>query len=95
MASVMFPLFLPAGVNIDKLLRAQVAFILFAGAYLAEVIRGGLQALPKGQSEAADALGPDLLAEDRLHHPAAGAAPGDPAPGQHLHRLLQGHVAWC
>jgi general L-amino acid transport system permease protein len=57
MASVMFPLFLPAGVNIDKLLRAQIAFILFFGAYLAEVVRGGLQALPKGQAEAADALG--------------------------------------
>ena len=57
MASVMFPLFMPEGVNIDKLLRAQVAIILFAGAYLAEVVRGGLQALPKGQAEAADALG--------------------------------------
>jgi general L-amino acid transport system permease protein len=57
MASVMFPLFMPAGVNIDKLLRAQIAFILFAGAYLAEVVRAGLQALPKGQAEAADALG--------------------------------------
>ncbi len=57
MASVMFPLFMPAGINPDKLLRAQVAFILFAAAYLAEVIRGGLQALPKGQYEAADALG--------------------------------------
>jgi general L-amino acid transport system permease protein len=57
MASVMFPLFMPAGVNIDKLLRAQVAIILFAGAYLAEVVRGGLQALPRGQYEAADALG--------------------------------------
>ena len=57
MASVMFPLFMPDGVNIDKLLRAQVAIILFAGAYLAEVVRGGLQALPKGQAEAADALG--------------------------------------
>ena len=57
MASVMFPLFLPDGVNVDKLLRAQMAFILFAAAYLAEVIRGGLQALPKGQYEAADALG--------------------------------------
>ena len=57
MASVMFPLFMPAGVNIDKLLRAQIAVILFAGAYLAEVVRGGLQALPKGQAEAADALG--------------------------------------
>ncbi len=57
MASVMFPLFMPEGVNIDKLLRAQIAFILFTGAYLAEVVRGGLQALPKGQAEAADALG--------------------------------------
>jgi general L-amino acid transport system permease protein len=57
MASVMFPLFMPAGVNIDKLLRAQIAIILFAAAYLAEVIRSGLQALPRGQSEAADALG--------------------------------------
>jgi general L-amino acid transport system permease protein len=57
MASVMFPLFMPAGVNVNKLLRAQIAFILFAGAYLAEVVRGGLQALPKGQTEAADALG--------------------------------------
>jgi general L-amino acid transport system permease protein len=57
MASVMFPLFMPAGVNIDKLLRAQIAVILFAAAYLAEVVRGGLQALPKGQTEAADALG--------------------------------------
>jgi general L-amino acid transport system permease protein len=57
MASVMFPLFMPPGLNPDKLLRAQVAVILFAGAYLAEVVRGGLQALPRGQYEAADALG--------------------------------------
>jgi general L-amino acid transport system permease protein len=57
MASVMFPLFMPPGVNVNKLLRAQIAFILFAAAYLAEVVRGGLQALPKGQGEAADALG--------------------------------------
>ena len=57
MASVMFPLFLPEGVNIDNLLRVQIAIILFVAAYLAEVIRGGLQALPKGQTEAADALG--------------------------------------
>src|ERR1700726_2534625 len=57
MASVMFPLFLPDGVNIDKLLRAQIAIVLYAGAYLAEVVRGGLQAVPSGQHEAADALG--------------------------------------
>ncbi len=57
MASVMFPLFMPVGLNPDKLLRAQVAIILFAAAYLAEVVRGGLQSLSKGQYEAADALG--------------------------------------
>ncbi|HEX9462257.1 MAG TPA: amino acid ABC transporter permease [Alphaproteobacteria bacterium] len=57
MASVMLPLFLPEGVNINKLLRAQVAMIMFASAYLAEVVRGGLQAIPKGQYEAASALG--------------------------------------
>ena len=57
MASLMVPLFMPAGMSPDKLLRAQVAIIVFAAVYLAEVIRGGLQALPKGQYEAADALG--------------------------------------
>ena len=56
MASVMLPLFLPEGVTIDKLLRAQIAMIMFAAAYLAEVVRGGLQAIPRGQYEAADAL---------------------------------------
>jgi len=57
MASVMLPLFLPEGVSIDKLLRALIAMIVFAAAYLAEVVRGGLQAIPHGQEEAADALG--------------------------------------
>jgi general L-amino acid transport system permease protein len=57
MASFMFPLFLPNGVTIDALLRAQVAIIMFTSAYLAEVIRGGLQAIPKGQIEAAQSLG--------------------------------------
>lgn len=66
MASVMFPLFMPAGFNIDKLLRAQIAIILFAGAYLAEVIRGGLQAVPRGQYEAADALGLSYWRKHRL-----------------------------
>jgi len=56
-ASLMIPLFLPSGMDINKLLRAQIGIILFAGAYVAEVIRGGLQALPKGQLEAADSLG--------------------------------------
>jgi general L-amino acid transport system permease protein len=56
MASVMLPLFLPSGMTVDKLLRAQIALILFAAAYLAEVVRGGLQAIPKGQYDAAHAL---------------------------------------
>jgi general L-amino acid transport system permease protein len=66
MASVMLPLFLPTGFTIDKYLRAQVAFILFAAAYLAEVIRGGLQAIPKGQIEAADSLGLGYWRRTRL-----------------------------
>jgi len=66
MASVMLPLFLPAGMTIDKLLRAQLAIILFAAAYLAEVVRGGLQAIPKGQTEAADALGLGYWRRTRL-----------------------------
>src|SRR5919106_5620916 len=57
MASVMLPLFLPAGVNFDKLLRALIGVALFSSAYMAEVVRGGLQAIPKGQYEAAKALG--------------------------------------
>ena len=57
MASVIFPLFLPEGVNFDKLVRALVGISLFASAYMAEVIRGGLQAIPKGQYEGAMSLG--------------------------------------
>ncbi|MBK1664704.1 amino acid ABC transporter permease [Rhodospirillum rubrum] len=57
MASVMLPLFLPTGVTFDKLLRALIGITLFQSAYMAEVIRGGLQAIPRGQFEAANALG--------------------------------------
>jgi general L-amino acid transport system permease protein len=57
MASVMLPLFLPPGVTFDKLLRALIGVALFSAAYMAEVVRGGLQAIPKGQFEAASALG--------------------------------------
>ncbi|MDP2118281.1 MAG: amino acid ABC transporter permease [Hoeflea sp.] len=56
MSSVMLPLFLPDGVSFDKLLRALIGVALFASAYMAEVIRGGLQAIPKGQYEAANAM---------------------------------------
>jgi general L-amino acid transport system permease protein len=61
MSSVMLPLFLPPGVSFDKLLRALVGVALFSAAYMAETIRGGLQAIPRGQFEAADALGLSYL----------------------------------
>jgi len=57
MASVMFPLLLPDGLILPKLLRAQIAIIMFMSAYMAEVVRGGLSSVEKGQYEAADALG--------------------------------------
>ncbi len=57
MASFMFPLFMPEGMSIDVLVRALVGITLFAAAYMAEVIRGGLQAVPRGQIEAAATLG--------------------------------------
>ena len=57
MSSVMLPLFLPEGMTFDKLLRALVGVALFAAAYMAETIRGGLQAIPRGQYEGAMALG--------------------------------------
>ncbi len=57
MSSVVLPLFLPEGTTFDKLLRALIGVALFASAYMAEVVRGGLQAIPKGQYEGAMALG--------------------------------------
>jgi general L-amino acid transport system permease protein len=57
MSSVMLPFFLPEGMNFDKLLRALIGVALFEAAYMAEVVRGGLQGIPKGQYEAAAALG--------------------------------------
>jgi len=66
MSSIMFPLFLPKDLNIDKILRAQVAIIIFAAAYIAEVVRGGLQAIDKGQYEAAESIGLNYYQTMRL-----------------------------
>jgi general L-amino acid transport system permease protein len=57
MGSVMLPLFLPPGTHFDKILRTLIVMAFFAAAYMAEVVRGGLQAIPKGQFEAAQAIG--------------------------------------
>src|SRR5712672_972705 len=56
-ATYMLPLFVPAGFTVDGLVRALIGIAVFSGAYIAEVIRGGLQAIPRGQGEAASALG--------------------------------------
>jgi general L-amino acid transport system permease protein len=66
MSSVVFPLFLPEGVTLNKILRAQVAIILFTAAYIAEVVRGGLQGMNKGQYEAAESLGLNYFQTMRL-----------------------------
>jgi general L-amino acid transport system permease protein len=57
MASIMLPLFMPQGTTVDKFLRALVGVTLFTSAYMAEVVRGGLQAIPRGQYEAGASLG--------------------------------------
>lgn len=66
MAQFMLPLFLPEGVNFDNVVRALVGVSLFASAYMAEVVRGGLQAIPKGQFEAAESLGLNYFLKMRL-----------------------------
>ena len=66
MGSIIFPLFLPEGITINKILRAQVAIILFTAAYIAEVVRGGLQGMSRGQYEAAESLGLNYYLTMRL-----------------------------
>lgn len=66
MASVMLPLFFHEGMSVDKLLRALIGITMFQSTYIAEIIRGGLQAVPRGQYEAADAMGLNFLQKTAL-----------------------------
>ena len=66
MSSIVFPLFLPEGVTVNVILRAQVAIIMFTAAYIAEVVRGGLQGMAKGQYEAAESMGLNYYQTMRL-----------------------------
>ena len=66
MAVNMIPLFLPQGYSFDNLVMALIGLIIFFGAYMAEVVRGGLQAIPKGQFEAADAIGMNTVQKTSL-----------------------------
>ena len=60
--------FMPPGTNFSILVRVIIMFTFFAAAYIAEVIRGGIQAIPKGQYEAADVLGLRLLANNKVYY---------------------------
>ena len=60
-AQIILPIFLPEGMTVDRVVRAMVAFILFTAAYLAEIVRGGLQSVGRGQNEAAKAIGLNTL----------------------------------
>jgi general L-amino acid transport system permease protein len=66
MSAVMFPLFMPEGLTVDKLIRASVALTMFTSAYIAEVVRGGLQGMSRGQYEAAESLGLNYFQTMRL-----------------------------
>jgi general L-amino acid transport system permease protein len=66
MGSIIFPLFLPEGVNLNKIVRAMAAMTLFTAAYIAEVVRGGLQAMARGQYEAAQSIGLNYYLTMRL-----------------------------
>ncbi len=92
-ATYMLPLFLPGSFTIDGLVRVLIGIALFAGAYNAEVIRGGLQAIPRGQGEAASALGLSWWKTTALIVMPQALAPCHPRPRQQLHRFVQGHLA--
>jgi general L-amino acid transport system permease protein len=85
-ATYMLPLFLPGNVTVDGLVRVLIGVALFSGAYNAEVIRGGLQAIPRGQRAR-----PVLLEDHEPRRAAPGAASRHSRAGQQLHRPVQGH----
>ena len=94
MAFFMIGFFLPEGVDPPSLVtRAIIAFVLFTSAYVAEIVRGGLQSVPTGQIEAAQALGLSPFRTTRADRPAPGAAGRDPRARRAVHQPLQGHVA--
>ena len=91
MANFMMPLFVPEVLTPDRLLRPMIGTALFSAAYMAEVVRAGLQAIPRGQYEGAQALGVELLHNHAAGDPAAGP---DDRYSRHrfdFHRPVQGH----
>ncbi len=93
MSAVLFPLFLPQGLTVNKILRAQAAIIMFTAAYIAEVVRGGLQAITRGQYEAAESLGLNYVQKMRLVDSAAGAEDRHSADRGNPDFRFQGYLA--
>ena len=95
MSAIALGFFLPTWVDNPPglVVRAIVVFTLFTAAYVAEIVRGGLQSLPRGQTEAAQALGLSPVQDDVPHRAAAGAAQRDPGPRRAVHQPVQGHDA--
>ena len=92
MSSVVFPLFLPEGITINKIIRAQVAIILFTAAYIAEVVRGGLQGMNKGQYEAAESIGLNYYQTMRLVILPQALKIVIPPSVSHSYLRFQGHI---
>ena len=91
MASVVLPLFFSEGIDVDKLLRALIGITLFQAAYIAEVIRGGLQAIPRGQYEAADAMGLSFFQKTSLIILPQALKISIPNIVGSFHIIIQGH----
>ena len=91
MASFMLPLFMPKGVSFDQLMRALIGVALFSSAYMAEVVRGGLQAIPKGQYEGAPVVRPLILENDGTGGDASSPENCYPGHRKYLYWLVQGH----
>ena len=93
LANVALEFFVPASLAPSKATRAIVVFTLFTAAYMAEIVRGGLQSVPRGQEEAAKALGLSPVRQTFLIVAAAGAAQRDPGPDRPVDQPVQGHDA--
>ena len=93
MSSFMLPLFAPKGADFDQLLRALIGVALFSSAYMAEVVRGGLQAIPKGQYEGAQSLGLSFWKMMGLIVMPQALKIVIPGIVQYLYRPVQGHYA--
>ena len=91
MFSIILALFLPSEARIDRVIRALIGIVIFSAAYTAENVRGGLQAIPPGQVEAAKALGLEKFPHHVLDRSAPGAASGDPHDRWAVHLPVQGY----